>query len=73
MYLALGNYKYLALGNYKYLALGHCHIHGPGAGSPDHPGAHLWLNILSAPHIHDEQAAYDFVGTRIWPKGRACP
>jgi transposase-like protein len=30
-------------------------------------------SILSAPHFHDEQAAYDFVEARIWPKGRVCP
>ena len=30
-------------------------------------------SILSAPHFHDEQAAYDFVEARIWPNGRVCP
>lgn len=30
-------------------------------------------SILSAPHFHDEQAAYAFVEARIWPNGRVCP
>jgi transposase-like protein len=30
-------------------------------------------SILSAPHFHDEQAAYDFVEARIWANGRVCP
>ena len=30
-------------------------------------------SILSAPHFHDEEAAYAFVEARIWPKGPACP
>ena len=29
-------------------------------------------SILSAPHFHDEQAAYDFVEARIWPSGPVC-
>ena len=29
-------------------------------------------SILSAPHFHDEQAAYDFVEARIWPRGAVC-
>jgi transposase-like protein len=28
---------------------------------------------LSAPHFHDEQAAYDYVEARVWPNGRVCP
>ena len=30
-------------------------------------------SILSAPHFHDEQAAYDFVKARLWVNGRICP
>lgn len=30
-------------------------------------------SILSAPYFHDEQAAYDFVEARIWPRGPICP
>lgn len=30
-------------------------------------------SILSAPHFHDEQAAYAFVEARIWANGRVCP
>jgi transposase-like protein len=30
-------------------------------------------SILSAPHFHDEEAAYAFVESRIWPKGPVCP
>ncbi len=26
-------------------------------------------SILSAPHFHDEQAAYDFVEVRLWASG----
>src|SRR5436853_6959149 len=29
-------------------------------------------SILSAAHFHDEQAAYDFVESRIWPSGPVC-
>src|SRR5512141_1854086 len=29
-------------------------------------------SILSAPHFHDEQAAYNFVEARIWPRGAVC-
>ena len=31
------------------------------------------MSNLSKPHFHDEQAAYDFVEARIWPKGATCP
>src|SRR5258708_24543595 len=31
------------------------------------------MSILSAPHFHDEQAAYDYVEARIWANGRICP
>ena len=30
-------------------------------------------SILSAPHFHNEEAAYAFVESRIWPHGPACP
>jgi len=30
-------------------------------------------SLLSAPHFHNEQAAYDFVEARIWEHGRVCP
>jgi transposase-like protein len=30
-------------------------------------------SILSAPHFHDEAAAYAHVEARVWPKGRVCP
>src|SRR5690349_2806164 len=30
-------------------------------------------SVLSAPHFHDEQAAYAFVESRIWANGRVCP
>lgn len=28
---------------------------------------------LSAPHFHDEAAAYDYVEARVWPQGPVCP
>ena len=31
------------------------------------------MSILSAPHFHDEHAAYEFVEARVWPDGRVCP
>lgn len=31
------------------------------------------MSNLSAPHFHDEQAAYDFVEARVWPLGPTCP
>ncbi|SMF00098.1 Transposase [Tistlia consotensis] len=31
------------------------------------------MSVLSAPHFHDEQAAYEFVEARVWPNGRVCP
>ncbi|XSG82335.1 MAG: IS1595 family transposase [Methyloligella sp. ZOD6] len=31
------------------------------------------MSNLSAPHFHDEQAAYQFVEARIWPEGPICP
>jgi transposase-like protein len=31
------------------------------------------MSILNAPHFHDEEAAYEWVEARIWPKGRVCP
>lgn len=30
-------------------------------------------SVLSAKHFHDEQAAYDWVEARLWPKGPVCP
>jgi transposase-like protein len=30
-------------------------------------------SILSAKHFHNEQAAYDWVEARLWPKGPTCP
>jgi transposase-like protein len=30
-------------------------------------------SIISAPHFHNEEAAYAFVETRIWPDGPVCP
>ena len=30
-------------------------------------------SILSAPHFHDEEAAYAFVEARVWPQGPVCP
>ena len=31
------------------------------------------MSILTAPHFHDEEAAYEFVEARVWPNGRVCP
>ena len=31
------------------------------------------MSALSAPHFHNEQAAYDYVEARIWPEGPVCP
>jgi transposase-like protein len=30
-------------------------------------------SILSAPYFHDEQAAYEFVEGKLWPRGPVCP
>jgi transposase-like protein len=30
-------------------------------------------SIISSPHFHNEEAAYAFVETRIWPDGPVCP
>jgi len=30
-------------------------------------------SILSAPYFHNEEAAYEFVEARIWPRGPVCP
>ena len=30
-------------------------------------------SIISAPHFHNEEAAYAFVEARIWPEGPVCP
>ncbi|MEX0961114.1 MAG: IS1595 family transposase [Burkholderiales bacterium] len=30
-------------------------------------------SILSAPYFHDEQAAYEFVEAKLWPRGPVCP
>jgi transposase-like protein len=31
------------------------------------------MSILSAPHFHNEEAAYDFVEAKVWPRGPVCP
>ena len=31
------------------------------------------MSILSAPHFHNEEVAYEFVEARVWPNGRVCP
>ena len=31
------------------------------------------VSALSAPHFHNEEAAYAFVEARIWPEGPVCP
>lgn len=31
------------------------------------------MSVLSAPHFHDEEAAYAFVEARVWPEGPVCP
>jgi transposase-like protein len=31
------------------------------------------MSALTAPHFHDEEAAFEFVEARIWPNGRVCP
>jgi transposase-like protein len=31
------------------------------------------VSALSAPHFHDEQAAFDYVEARVWPEGTVCP
>jgi transposase-like protein len=31
------------------------------------------MSILSAPHFHNEAAAYKFVEARVWPDSRVCP
>lgn len=30
-------------------------------------------SVLSAPHFHNEEAAYAYVEARLWPKGPVCP
>lgn len=30
-------------------------------------------SVLSAPHFHDEKAAYKFLELRVWPNGPVCP
>src|SRR5438874_12662954 len=30
-------------------------------------------SILSAPHFHNEEAAFAFVETQLWPNGPVCP
>ena len=30
-------------------------------------------SVLSAPHFHDEQAAYKYLEARVWPNGPVCP
>jgi transposase-like protein len=31
------------------------------------------MSVLSAPHFHNEEAAYAFVEARVWPEGPVCP
>ena len=31
------------------------------------------VSALSAPHFHNEEAAYEYVEARIWPQGPVCP
>lgn len=31
------------------------------------------MSVLSAPHFHNEAAAYEFAEARIWPNGQTCP
>jgi transposase-like protein len=31
------------------------------------------MSALSAPHFHDEEAAYRYVEARLWPEGPTCP
>lgn len=31
------------------------------------------MSNLSAPHFHNEEAAYSFVEARVWPTGPVCP
>lgn len=31
------------------------------------------MSILSRKEFHDEQAAYDYVEARVWPRGATCP
>ena len=31
------------------------------------------MSILSRPHFHDEQAAFDYVEAALWPTGPICP
>ena len=31
------------------------------------------MSILSRPEFHDEQAAYDYVESKLWPDGPSCP
>ena len=31
------------------------------------------MSVLSAPHFHNERAAYAYVEARVWPEGPVCP
>ena len=31
------------------------------------------MSALSAPHFHNEKAAYAYVEARVWPEGPVCP
>src|SRR6201991_3113577 len=31
------------------------------------------MSVLSAPHFHNEKAAYAYVEARVWPEGAVCP
>jgi len=30
-------------------------------------------SILSAPYFHNEEAAYEYIEARLWPRGPVCP
>ncbi|MGD2119737.1 MAG: IS1595 family transposase, partial [Chromatiales bacterium] len=31
------------------------------------------MSILSKPYFHDEEAAYEYVESKVWPEGPVCP
>ena len=35
--------------------------------------SYAMASVLTAPHFHDEAAAYEFVEARVWPNGPFCP
>ena len=30
-------------------------------------------SVLSAPHFHSEEAAFEYVEAQLWPNGPVCP